>query len=384
MHLETMVGCLIVDHLVRHVCQNLYLLNNMTCTLCILIAGTAPKDASFVMHAMLTRHFAYGGYYPKGGASKIAFHIIPTIEKAGGRVLVRSPVREIILNDAKDAVIGVQVKKGHNVYDILAPIVISDAGLTNTARTLLSEGVAKRSGLMKLSDRLKPGLALMTVFVGLDGSAEDLGLKASNVWAFSHNDLQAQLEEYIALSPEEAAKVPPPLIFLSFPSTKDPTFNDRFPGKSTCAVVTVSPHRWFQGWEKERVMHRGQDYQGLKMAVGRQAWNQVLEIFPHLEGRVEYFDVGTPLSNQYYLGSYSGEVYGIDHHVKRFSLQAMSQMRPQTALPGLFLTGQDVMACGFSGAMFGGMFCASAILRHNLLTDLTNAKKQLQQKRKQQ
>lgn len=332
---------------------------------------------------MLTRHFTYGGYYPRGGASEIAFHIIPTIEKAGGRVLVRAAVRDILLNDAKDTVIGVQVKKGHNVYDILAPVVISDAGLTNTARALLPEEVAKQSGLMELADQLKPGVALMTVFIGLDGSAEDLGLKATNIWAFNNEELQAQLEEYISLSPEEATKVPPPLIFISFPSTKDPTFNDRFPGKSTCEVVTVSPHRWYQEWERERVMHRGPDYQGLKMAVGRQAWNQVLEIFPTLEDKVEYFDVGTSLSNQYYLGSYSGEVYGIDHHVERFSLQTMSKLRPQTTLHGLFLTGQDVMSCGFSGAMFGGLFCASAVLQHNLLNDLMDTKKELQQKRKQ-
>lgn len=336
------------------------------------------------MHAMLTRHFTHGGYYPRGGSSEIVFQIIPTIEKAGGRVLVRAPVREILLSEAEDAVIGVQVKKGHNVFDILAPLVVSDAGLTNTARSLLPAEAAKACGLMGLADQLKPGLPLVTVFIGLDGSAEDLGLKASNVWAFNHEDLQTQLDRYISLSPEEAAKVPAPLIFLSFPSTKDPTFSDRYPGKSTCEIVTVSPHRWYQDWEKERVMHRGEEYQGLKMAIGRQAWHQVLEIFPNLEGCVEYFDVGTPLSNQYYLGSYSGEVYGVDHHVTRFSLDTMSQLRPQTPLQGLFLTGQDVMVCGFSGAMYGGMFCASAILRLNLLSDLTSTKKELQERRKGQ
>ena len=31
-------------------------------------------------------------------------------------------------------------EKGHNVYDSLAPIVISDAGLTNTVKSLLPEG----------------------------------------------------------------------------------------------------------------------------------------------------------------------------------------------------------------------------------------------------
>jgi len=37
----------------------------------------------------------YGASYPRGGASEIAFTIIPVIERAGGRVLVRAPVTAI-------------------------------------------------------------------------------------------------------------------------------------------------------------------------------------------------------------------------------------------------------------------------------------------------
>ena len=54
--------------------------------------GTLPKDTSFVMHALLSDHFAHGGYYPEGGGSEIAFHIIPVIERGGGRVQVNSKV----------------------------------------------------------------------------------------------------------------------------------------------------------------------------------------------------------------------------------------------------------------------------------------------------
>ncbi len=51
------------------------------------------------MHAMLIEHFRRGGSYPVGGASEIAFHMIPVIEKSGGRVLVRCPVSEILINE---------------------------------------------------------------------------------------------------------------------------------------------------------------------------------------------------------------------------------------------------------------------------------------------
>ena len=56
------------------------------------------------MHALLINHFVYGAFYPQGGASEIAFHIIPTIEKSGGRVLVRAPVSDILLDSEGKAV----------------------------------------------------------------------------------------------------------------------------------------------------------------------------------------------------------------------------------------------------------------------------------------
>lgn len=62
-----------------------------------------PKDTSFSMHSLLVTHYLNGAWYPKGGASEIAYHMIPIIEKAGGAVLVRAPVNRILFNDAKEA-----------------------------------------------------------------------------------------------------------------------------------------------------------------------------------------------------------------------------------------------------------------------------------------
>ena len=40
----------------------------------------------------MMRYYIKGAYYPKGGSHRIAEAIIPTIEKAGGRVLCRAKV----------------------------------------------------------------------------------------------------------------------------------------------------------------------------------------------------------------------------------------------------------------------------------------------------
>lgn len=237
--------------------------------------GTVPKDASFGMHAILTRHFQHGAYYPIGGASEIAFNIIPTIEDAGGKVLVRARVVDIVMDDSNSRVTGVRVKQGHNVYEIDSPMVISDAGIHNTFESLLPKETVKKFGFKKLLKRVRPGLGLMSVFIGLDGTKEELGLKATNVWAFNHADLDKAVQEYVSLSPEEATTAEVPLMFISFPSTKDPTYNERYPGKTTCAIVTVTPYEWFEEWKEGRVQHRGQDYDSLKNSIGTQLWNQV-------------------------------------------------------------------------------------------------------------
>ena len=53
------------------------------------------------MHAALINHYLYGASYPRGGASEIGFHMIPLIERSGGRVLVRAPVTDILTEEGK-------------------------------------------------------------------------------------------------------------------------------------------------------------------------------------------------------------------------------------------------------------------------------------------
>ena len=330
-----------------------------------------------MMHALLVNHMLNGPYYPRGGASEIAYHMVPVIQRAGGSVLVRVKVKEILLNDTKTAAVGVRVVKGDKEFEIYAPTIISDAGIVNTYKKLLAPEVTKKFHMDHVFKQVKPGLPLLSVFIGLEGTKEELGLKATNVWAFTESDLDASLKKYINLTPEEARNSPVPLIFVSFPSSKDPTYNDRYPGKSTCAIVTVAPLEWFDEWKDEQVMHRGDEYESLKKDIGKQMWHQVLEMYPHLEDKVEYFDIGTPLSNQFYLGSSSGEVYGLDHDKQRFSLNTLAQLRSETPIPGLYLTGQDAFVCGFSGAMYGGLFCVSTILKRNLIADLMRLKSEL-------
>lgn len=60
--------------------------------------GVIPTQSSFPLHALIYDHYLKGGWYPQGGASEIAFHSIPIIERAGGAVLTKAPVQSILVN----------------------------------------------------------------------------------------------------------------------------------------------------------------------------------------------------------------------------------------------------------------------------------------------
>ena len=78
----------------------------------------------------------------------------------------------------------------------------------------------------------------MNLFVGLRGTKEELNLPANQLWAFTRpNDMCGLVRDYINRSKEDCFKDDIPLLFISFPSAKDPSYSERFPG--TVAVKEV-------------------------------------------------------------------------------------------------------------------------------------------------
>ncbi|PFX24730.1 all-trans-retinol 13,14-reductase-like [Stylophora pistillata] len=275
---------------------------------------------------------------------------------------------------------GVRVEKSGGEMDIFAPVVISAAGIYNTFETLLRREKPIPDKKLLKSEGVRHGYAAMSVYVGLKGTKEDFGLKATNVWAFTNSDLDKSTREYLQSDAGTAGTKDIPLVFISFPSTKDPEWDKRHPGKTTCTVITLAPYEWFERWENERVMKRGEEYEDLKNRIGKRIWEQTCKLFPQVRDRVDFFDVGSPLSNRYYIAAPRGEIYGIDHHIDRFSPNAVMKLRPDTSIPGLYLTGQDILSCGFAGAMFSGVITASAVLNRNLFADIGRLQTEVKKK----
>jgi len=96
-------------------------------------------------------------------------------------------------------------------------------------------------------------------------------------------------------------------------------------------------------------------------------WDLLYNEFPKCKNKVLYSSTSTSESVKYYLGSYEGECYGLDATTERFKF---NELKPETNVPNLYLTGQDIVTSGFAGAMTAGVLTASSILGYGTILDI--------------
>ncbi|WP_299588675.1 NAD(P)/FAD-dependent oxidoreductase [uncultured Microbulbifer sp.] len=311
--------------------------------------GMTPAKSSFIIHALIAKHYLYGGYYPVGGASKISETIIPQIQASGGDVLTYAKVETILLQGNK--VRGLRMGDG---TEIEAPLVISSAGVFNTFEKLLPQSASERLGYLRNLKTVTPSMSHLCLYIGLEKTAEELQLPKTNYWLYASEHYEGDMQAFLQDSDQDI-----PLAYISFPSAKDPTFTQRYPGRATIEIVAPANYDWFAQWHDKPWGKRGDDYEALKEAFSQRLLEHLYKHFPQLRGQIDYYELSTPLSTDYFCFYPRGEIYGLDHDPKRFE---QSWLRPKTRLQGLYLTGQDIMSCGVAGAMVSGVLTAQSIL----------------------
>ncbi len=311
--------------------------------------GLPPSKSSFMMHAMVAKHYMNGGSYPIGGASAIARAIIPVIQKAGGEVFTYAGVKEILVK--KNRAYGVRLNKGEEIY---ADKIVSNAGLFPTLESLLPATVLQQLKLDGLKQKVEVSSSHLCVYAGFKGDAESLGMPKTNFWiypGFNHDENVNAFNEDLS---EDM-----PLVYVSFPSAKDPLWQERYPGKSTVEIVAPCKPEWFAKWQSTTWNKRGEDYEALKADLLSRLLEVLYKQMPHLRDHLDFAELSTPLSTQWFQWNKEGEIYGLNHTIERFK---QDWLHPETPVKNLYLTGSDIVTAGIGGALIGGVMTASAML----------------------
>jgi len=320
--------------------------------------GLPPSQSSFLMHAVLAKHYMKGACYPVGGSQQIFQTTAPTILKAGGEIFTNAEVKEILVKDNK--AVGVKMFDGKEYF---APVVISDAGIYNTYKHLLPQKEKEALKTESVFENLNPSVGHVCLYIGINESNSKLKLGKANYWIFPDNyDHDKNIKTYL-----ENPDADIPVIYISFPSSKDPDWDNRFPGKTTIEIITLAPYEWYAPWNEKQWMKRGEDYNTMKEKLSQRLLEALYKHHPDLRGKIDHYELSTPLSTQHFVNYQYGELYGIDHDTKRYD---QTFLKPGTPVKNLYLTGQDIVSCGVGGALFSGLITASAITKRNLLNRL--------------
>ena len=148
------------------------------------------------------------------------------------------------------------------------------------------------------------------------------------------------------------------MLYVSFPSLKDPALANDPNAKHTAEVVTFVRYDDFAKWKAERWRRRGEDYESFKRAIEKTLLEQLLARLPKLRPMVAFVELSTPLSTEHFVRPARGSIYGLEPTPRRF---ANRWLRPRSPIPGLFFAGADMTSVGVIGAMMGGVLGAAAV-----------------------
>ncbi len=316
--------------------------------------GLPPAQSSFGIHAIIASHYFNGASYPVGGAARIVETMVPLIERNGGKLVVSAEVQQIVIES--QAAVGVKMADGR---EFRSALVVSDAGARNTFERL----VASPQPIQEDLRRMPGSLAHLSLYVGIKHSAAELGLTGTNLWIAPTADHDANWARFL-----KDPSAPFPMLFISFPSAKDPEFERRHTGRATIEAVALAPYEWFARFEDTAWKHRGADYDAFKNNLKQRLQEELERAVPGIAGKIDYAELSTPLTTRHFMNYQRGEAYGLAATPERFGTRSLM---PHTSVRNLYLTGQDVTSLGVVGAMMGGVVTASAILRRNLVSTVS-------------
>ncbi len=311
--------------------------------------GMVPAEATFIMHAAVAKHYFGGGAYPVGGSWKIAETILPLIRANGGEVFTYARVKEILVEN--DRAVGVVMDNGDCLH---ADSVVSSVGARMTYGELLPQPQRQKHAYPEKLKQVKASGSSLCLFLGFKGSASELKLPKTNLWIYPTPHHEQNVEKF-----QQDRNAEFPLLYVSFPSAKDPEWDTHYPGKSTVQVITMAPYEWFEQWRGSTWNQRGADYEAFKEQLTQRMLHELYKQMPQLEAALDFYELATPLSTEWFHLYDRGEIYGLDHDPQRFH---QDWLHPVTPVKGLYLTGQDVVTAGVGGALMGGVLTTAAML----------------------
>ncbi len=315
--------------------------------------GLAPSKASFPYHCALMDHYFEGGFYPMGGGGAIVKAMTKGIKKYEGEVRTGVGVKRILLERTADnkkfCAVGVELVNGEK---ITTKNIISNADPAATYNMVGIDNLSKK--LQQKLAKTRYSVTSLMFFLTVDMDLRKAGLDSGNIWMMPNrdmDDLHHDLNEVGLFEMDEFTG-----LFISCSTLKDPS---SYNGKHhTLEVVTFIDYSTFQS----AIQNEGRDseaYKKFKERISKKLMNSLEKVVPGISKNIVQLELGTPLTNEYYIQSTLGNVYGTE---KGFSQTGPFSYQAKTEIDNLYMCGASIMSHGVAGSSYSGVKTAAIIL----------------------
>jgi phytoene dehydrogenase-like protein len=305
--------------------------------------GLPPSRAPTILQAGILGHYMDGAAYPRGGGRAIPRAFIRELRRRGGEIRVRTPVERVLIERGR--VLGVRLADG---TEVRADVVISNADPGVTWGRLVAP--EHHSAALRLRLRaMRYSVSALSLFLATDLDLAAAGYDSGNYWYSRTTDVSAG---YPAADARIDGADPFAGLFVTITTLKDR--QRRGDRRHTLEVFTFVPHAPFAA-----LAARPPAYAAMKARLTEKMLDGVEQVIPGIRSRLEFCELGTPLTNAFYLAAPQGNVYGTE---KRLSQVGPFGFPLRTHLRGLYQCGASTFSHGVLGASMSGLATAALVL----------------------
>ncbi|MBC7829080.1 MAG: NAD(P)/FAD-dependent oxidoreductase [Chitinophagaceae bacterium] len=313
--------------------------------------GLPPAQASFPLHCAVMDHYFNGGFYPSGGGASIVKAMTTAIKKHGGEVRTGNGVKRILIEGEKKwKAAGVELQNGEIIH---AKRVISNADPEKTYTEMVGIKYLSKS-LQKKLLKTKYSVTSLSLFLTVEMDVIKAGLDSGNIWMMRNKDMDELFGDMKATDILKDDEFPG--LFISCTTLKDPlSFNGRH---HTIEAITYLGYDAFKEFSHLDDYHSAA-YLQYKDRICEKLLNSLERVVPGIRDHIVQMELGTPMTNEFYIRSTRGSVYGTE---KNFWQTGPFSYRNKSEIENLYLCGASVLAHGVAGASYSGAQTAATIL----------------------
>jgi len=290
------------------------------------LIGVPLDDCPVIFHHMVLASYLFSSWRLKESGSKMTDIFVNRFEELGGKLILNDGVKKISSAEGKVAGVILESDTALSADCVVAAIH------PKTLLRLLDKDVLRDSHQRRIQG-LKETEGVIAVQVSVDAATHP---------AIDYNIYRLHRDEKGVIQDG---------VFYQVKGTNSP-------GVNLLSIITKSLYSDWSQWQNTSTGKRGREYEERKMNIAENLLMKAEKIFGNLSN-ARVLDVYTPLTIRDYVNAPEGSCYGIMRSSRQL-LKAISLNN--IPIPGLCLAGQNAIAPGVMGCLFGSFNAARQII----------------------